>query len=292
MNIAYIILAHKNIAQLRLLMETLQNKDDSIFLHLDKLAGEEIFHDAKQALIDIYNLHFLPRNPTPWGGFGLVKASLTGIHEVIKNPEIDYALLMSGQDYPIKPINSFKKVLKENNGKSFLEAFPFPHPYWKDRGGFDRIERWHFSLPMKRNRITRRIRVTLNWLMDHLQPNRALPLGYHPFGGSQWWCLHRSCLGYINTFCRENPGFVRFFKTVRIPDELIFHTILMNSQLKSTIINQKLTYVDWESSPGPKVLDGDDLQNLMTSAEFFARKFDIDKSKNIIYELNKKWGRC
>jgi hypothetical protein len=74
---------------------------------------------------------------------------------------------------------------------------------------------------------------------------------------------------------------------VRIPDEIFFQTILMNSPLSKKIINRKLTYVDWNFSPAPKVLDDSDLEKVFRSDDFFARKFDLRKDPQIFKDINK-----
>lgn len=288
MKIAFIVLAHKNVAQVKMLLEVLQAENRSVFLHIDRLAKKSIYKNAKTELDGIKHLSFLHRYPTHWGSFGLIKATLAGIRQAILDPQVDYAILLSGQDFPIKPLSELENFLETSEGMSFMEADPFPLPHWKDCGGYERIQRWYFSLPLKPSRLTRRIRVTLNQAMNQLKPHRKFPTGYSPYGGSQWWCLHRDCLHYISTFYKEERAFTRFFRTVRIPDELFFHTILMNSHLKRRIINRRLTYVDWGCSPGPKVLDRGDLEKLEHSDAFFARKFDLSTHPKVLQTLREK----
>jgi hypothetical protein len=77
------------------------------------------------------------------------------------------------------------------------------------------------------------------------------------------------------------PLFLNFFKTVRIPDEIVFHTILMNSELSRNIENKRLTYVDWNGPPYPRVLSKSDIALLKSSKYFFARKFDPAETSNV-----------
>ncbi len=128
--------------------------------------------------------------------------------------------------------------------------------------------------------------MTLNQLMNKLKPRREFPLGFKPYGGAQWWCLHSDCLAYIDYFVKSHKSFVRFFKTTRIPDELFFHTMVMNSYYRERIVNQKLTYVDWNGVPAPKVLDESDLDALKGLSAFFARKIDLEKTPNLINVIN------
>jgi hypothetical protein len=60
-----------------------------------------------------------------WGGFGIVEATIEGIRQILKeNSNVTHITLLSGSDYPIKPINDYNKFLNSNINKSFLR-------YWK-----------------------------------------------------------------------------------------------------------------------------------------------------------------
>jgi hypothetical protein len=286
MKIAYIVLSHKNIPQIHALLQAIQGEHVFIYLHLDRLAGQELFDEAGTTLRDIHNLTFLQRFASNWGGFGLVEATLAGIRAVLAEEGITYAMLLSGQDYPIKPAAAFERLLAEHNGKSLMEYYRFPLPHWKDRGGCDRIERWYFSFPVRENWLSRKVRRGMNRLMNTLRPARRFPAGFVPFGGSQWWCLHRDSLLYIVDFVASRPDFVRFFRMVRIPDEIFFHTILLNSPLADMVLNRALMYVDWDGPPYPRILKETDLAPLRISPHYFARKFDLLDTPKIFEQIN------
>jgi hypothetical protein len=59
-----------------------------------------------------------------------------------------------------------------------------------------------------------------------------------------------------------------------VPDELFFQTIIMNSQLRDTVENDDLRYLDWSREPAPAVFTAADLPSLLESRQLFARKFD------------------
>ena len=72
----------------------------------------------------------------------------------------------------------------------------------------------------------------------------------------------------------DNVTFLRFFRHVDVPDECIFHTILVNSPLRESLVNDDLRYVDWTRTPLPAILGVQDLDALARSSKLFARKFD------------------
>ncbi len=245
-----------------------------------------MYRHAQVLLQDIPNLAYIRRSATNWGGFGLVQATLDGLRMICQKNDFDYVILLSGQDFPIKPKETLKDFLLENFGISYLEYYRFPHPYWRDNGGYDRIRKWHFMLPMKKTWVTTKFRNGVNKILNAAAPDRQIPNGLSPYGGAQWWCLYQDCVHYIVDFLRKNRAFLQFFKTVRIPDEIIFHTILLNSHLSKNIENRKLTYVDWNGPPFPRILKNTDLAMLQKAPQFFARKFDILDTPDIFERIS------
>lgn len=85
----------------------------------------------------------------------------------------------------------------------------------------------------------------------------------------------------------EGRDLIRFFRFVRIPDELFIHTLLMNSSFSQTVIDKHLHYIDWSAKqPSPKILDRTDFDRLVTSGQLFARKFDTTVDDDILAMLD------
>ena len=99
--------------------------------------------------------------------------------------------------------------------------------------------------------------------------------------------LSRAAAVHIAAYARENPRFVTFFEHVLHPDEIFFQTILMNSDLRHTVVNDHLRYVDWTASPGhPAILTAADFGALIDSGKLLARKFDDDVDLTILDDLD------
>ena len=57
----------------------------------------------------------------------------------------DQAVLLTGQDFPVKNNEEIKTRLDRHPGWSFLSYFPVPdNEEWLPDGGLDRIDRWYF----------------------------------------------------------------------------------------------------------------------------------------------------
>jgi hypothetical protein len=231
-----------------------------------------MYEASRERLGDRANVNFVTRVPVRWSGFGLVRGFLMGIQAVCESGEqVDYAINLSGQDYPIKPNDVIKQRLAEYEGRTIMEYFPLPHDPWRGDGGMARIERyyvWIFGKP--RNYPP----VNMRWLPHK---KREVPHGLKPFGGSAWWCFNQPTLDYVNEFVQTKTGqdVIRFFEHTWGSPEMFFQTILMNSPLADDIANDNLWYIDW--IPGvsrPVLFTSKHFDTLREADELFARKFD------------------
>jgi hypothetical protein len=286
MKIAYIILAHKNPDQIQRLVSRLGADHSDIFIHVDLGAQAEIYSAMQQLLAGCSSIHWLPRFHSHWGSWGLVQASLSGLEEALQ-VDCDYALLLSGQDYPIKPGLCLVNFLEEQLGTSYLQYHQLPSTLWPPDGS-SRYTRWHFNLGWKDSAVRKLTNRVLNRAFNTLVPNRTLPDGLAPFGGWQWWCLHRDCINYVLEFTVTHRKTVEFFKHVRIPDEMYIHTLLMNSPLRPSIQNCLLTFTDWQGPPYPRILNQSDFEKLKNSELFFARKFDSVVDEEILDRIDRE----
>jgi hypothetical protein len=260
MKIAYVVSAYKNPGQLSRLVHRLHTGPETRFaIHVDRKTDARVHAAMRDGLRDLDGVAFVPRHACHWGGFGHVRATLKGIREVLgRGWDPDYLILLSGQDYPIKPNAYIREFLERADGRSFFLHFPLPTENWA-HGGVDRFRRWHWRY--------RRLHV---WL----PLRRSLPGGLRPWGGSAYWIVSRAALRTIAEFVEANPSYVRFFRHVDIPDELFFQTILLNSPEAERCVDFRLHHTVWSRLPAPAILTKDDYPQLVESSCLFARKFD------------------
>ena len=233
--IAYIVSAYRLPGQLERLLRRLAAPGVSFAVHVDRKTRRAVYEEMVERTEDL-EVVFLPRHRSHWGGFGHVRATVKGIDHLFENRvPFDYAVLLTGQDYPLRSPRAIADFLGAAAGRSFMNHWPLPYAPWGDRGGLDRIEDWHV--------IT-------------------------------YWCFARTLVEHVQRFVRANPEYVRFFEHVFVPDELFFQTIVMNSPLRDSVENDNLRYLDWSREPAPAVLGRDDLPALLSSSKLYARKFD------------------
>ncbi len=275
MKVIFFILMHKNPQQTLRLIQRLESSDSMFVVHVDRRAQRAIYHPIEELATNCDRVYTAKRVPCYWGGFGIVAATLECVRTALRlNATFDYALLLSGQDYPIKPLRSIFAFLTAQPGKQFIETFRLDRPNrWSthtDAGeAMNRIS-W-YTLAVRSRRI-------------HIPVRRQFPSGLTPYGGSQWWCLSRECLAYIDEYLSRNPQILRFFRNVYIPDESFFQTIISNSRFEHDVVSDDLHYSDWTTPPypWPRILDASDFDSLRSSDKLFARKFDIARDESIL----------
>jgi hypothetical protein len=306
--ITYIILAHHKPELLFKLIEKLNHDKVNFLIHWDKNSKCD-FKKVQQFCSSYKNCKVYCKYPVQWMGFSIIKSTLLLMRESIKHSYSKYYVLMSGQDYPIKPLNTILKFFEDNNrnfislnylsdlGKSFRDKVDYYHfldfPLWnpksKHRNFF--FYKIYFSLFVKR--------------IQKLFPKRRMYKNFIPYFGSQWFALTYETVRDILKFVDENPGYSKFMKYVESPDEVFFHTIIGNTNhLRSNVMEIEdfdkwselpnkvppfvykwgsLRYMDWESPnrEKPAVLDMRDFDNLKKSHLLFCRKID-ERSNELI----------
>lgn len=264
MRIAYLILAHQKPEQLARLVATLP-RSSPIFIHIDAKVAADVM-EKMRALLAERNVVFVKRHRCWWGAYGIVAGTIELIRAALDGKQaFDYATLLSGADYPIKPHDHIEQYLEARPGAEHIECFriDLPNKWNKIEGKLkapDRTMRYHFWWESHK--------IQLWW--------RSLPYGLLPYGGAQWWTLSSSALAYIDRYLADRPKVARFFQATYVPDEAIFHTILANSdEFASRITNDPLRLVDWDrpEPPFPAILSLDDMPFLKASHCHFARKF-------------------
>jgi hypothetical protein len=267
--IAFFILCHKSPQQVIRLVERLRDDNSFFFIHVDKRADPSVH----KILVSFSKTHpdqiilCRRRYRCYWGRFGIVEATISCIREAVGiGLPIDYAFLLSGQDYPIKSTAHIRSFLGDHAGKEFIESFPADEP-----------NRWT-KAEGDHNALNRVLYWTISFRSRHIQIKwrRRFPFGFRPYGGSMWWCLSKECVAYIDRFVLQNPAYTRYFRTVFIPDESFFQSIISNSPYKDRVISDDLRYTDWENPNPlyPRTLETSDLDRLMASSKLLARKFD------------------
>ncbi len=291
LNYAFLIMAHDQANHLKRLINALSHSHHYIFIHIDAKKDIEVFKSL--ALDNKENIIFLSdkrRVRVNWGGWSVTQATLNLIDEALAHPlEFHRFCLLSGSDYPIKPINHIREVLKSNVeylrlDRQISNHASETHSYF--------IERYFFTdYPLLvRLRLSNRF-------------PRKVPISIPLYHGSQWWALTKNSILYCKDYISKNPKFIKFFKYSNCSDEILFSSILKDSpfvKLLSHDFNENdnlptyeygVHYINWETPEdygrSPKNLRYEDIPSLIRSSALFARKFREPISNKCLDEIDK-----
>lgn len=278
MKVAHLILAHNEPIQLKRLVEKLHHVDAFFFIHIDLKTDVQPFTELFVGENQVFFIK--QRVKITWAAYSMVQATLNSFKE-IKAAEfkIDYINLLSGQDYPLQAMGVFHAFLEKNNGKAFMHCLDV-NTVWTE--AIPRLQKYHLT-----NFIDFPGKYKMEQFFNKVLPKRVMPCEMVAVGRSQWFTITFHQMEYILKTLEENPKIGRFFKLTWAPDEIIFQTLLFNSEFKQYIVNNNLRYIDWsEKGKNPKFLVEADFEKLVLSNQFFARKFSQQLDDKIFMKLD------
>jgi hypothetical protein len=281
MKLAHIIMAYKNPQQIERMIRSMAHPNFDFYIHLDKKIDLTQFEYLKT----LNNVYFIKeRILCNWGGYSFVKAIFSSLKEILSGTEqYNYLNLMSGQDYPIKPIDDIYNFFKENPNKCFISYEEDPSNLWW-KHAVTRTEMYHFTDAQFRGRYM------VQGLMNKFLPRRTFPLSIPFFGSSDssWWAITPQCGQYMLDFVESNRSLRKFMEYTWGADEFLIATLIMNSPFKDQVVNNNLRYITWSNGiANPRVLVKEDLKSIKASEKLFARKFDSTVDETILDELDK-----
>lgn len=253
-------------------MARLQTPEDEIYVHVDGQVPQGPF---TRALAAHPNVVWTERHRCRRTSYGLMAATLDGMRAALGG-EADYISVISGQDYPIKPIEELRTHLNARAGTSFMNFWELPNPRWSvPNGGLWRVEVRHYQLGRWRFRIPNRFTPFI--------PKRRLPLGLTPYAGADWWTLPRAAVQHIVEFVERHPEVTRFYRHTLAPSEGLPPTILLNSHLRDSVVYGNLRHIVFpEGAWHPLTLGMSDFEALRNSGAFLARKFDAERDSEVL----------
>ena len=298
----YLILAHKNPLQLSRMIERLDDGASKFFIHLDAKTPIEPF----AACLEGTHIRFIePRERCVWGDFSIVRATIHLMEAASK--EQGFFILMSGQDYPIQSQGYINAFLESNKGFDFIEIEPLEEK-WKPKMVKDKLEHYHILhseerghsncyAPFAHCSVFQKLRTLTHLLKGRLSRKNfrllcSLPKRVAPFerqyAGSQFWAFSERTFYVMLNYIREHKAALEgYYKYTSSPDEIYFHSVLMDLVAKDSTIKLKdpITYVNYFRKNN--VFITEDFEKLTSAkGKLFARKFDTDIDLEILDKLD------
>lgn len=278
---AYLILAHENWDLLNLLIATIDDERNDIYLHIDsKVKTLPDVKTENAGLIILKN-----RVDVRWGDVSQIEAEYA-LFETAHNSKEDYSYyhLLSGADLPLKSQDYIHNFFDNHAGKEFIgytELSPSPLTVRK-------VCRWHlFPKQFKSKSILiRGIRAGFLLIQECIGIFRNKGIDFKK--GTQWVSITSNM---VDVILSRKEWALNTFRHTFCSDEIFIQTICWNSSLRNNIFCTDddakgcMRAIGWKNGClydwGP-----DDFQALASSEALYARKFNL-KDRDFLQKISR-----
>lgn len=290
--VAFLVVSHRNPDQVLRLVRALREGGDTAVL---------VHHDQRREPIDPAEceraggrlVHY--GLPVEWGNVAYTEMLLAALAELAEGPDPDWIAVVSGQDYPLRPLPDFERHLVESPHDALLGALwqldLSEEPPPPQREFYLRYRYRHYAPPRPAAAVLARILGRRAYLRE-LPAGHGLRLGVmpwrHPFGPalqchvcSDWLTLERRAVRAVLEFARRRTRVMDHYRRTIIPSESLFATALANDPTLSIGPASRLLGFE-DGSPHPRTFGTGDLDELLGSGMHFARKFDAKVDPDVL----------
>jgi hypothetical protein len=237
-----------------------------------------------------------------WGEFSYVRVLLAALEWSLDRLDPDWIVVLSGQDYPLRPLAEVEAGLAESGKDAFLAAaWELPtaeRPGAPEEQFFLRYAYRHFAVPHWMPRAPGAFRPLIytrempQGLGKRLGVRRArLPFGpgRRCFVSADWLTLSARAARVVTETARRDRALMRHYRRSIVPSESLFATILMNDPgLDVAGDGRRFLSFPKPGAPHPDVLTSADLDRLLDSGMDFARKFDTEVDAEVLDALDER----
>ncbi len=275
---AFLIIAHNDWSLLSKLLMCLDDKRNSIFVHIDKNSD---FRYDNMYVPSEAECTYIERRKVMWGGESLIIVEMELIRAAVKSNQFDFLHLISGQDLPLKTQDEIHNWFDNFQGRNFISLDPDSN---NQHTAIDRISRyWIFQDIVGRRKgigfvLLRRLDRVLLKIQKMFKVDRTKKIPMKIYKGANWFSITSDMAEEILS---NQKQIMTWFGMGWCADELFLHTIAYNSSQRETIINDSLREIDWERGQ-PYTYTKEDKELLLKSEKLFARKFSTTLDSEII----------
>jgi len=275
---AYLITAYNDPLFLDMLVAALEPHRRDVFIHLDAKSDE-----ARFRLAHIEQAHMVPeRRSVHWATRSFTDAIMHLLQTAMDAGPFDYFVLLSGSDFPIRPLAEFEALLGEADGRSF-HTFK---PALSRSEGRKRL-RAHYVLKERTElNVALQKMLFLQSFLGRFGGRRPPKRFATYYMGPPWFTLHRKVAQWMLD-CWADEELQDYFATVYCPEEIIIPTMIANSPWSEQCVQRYIRYVEWQRGAHPKILTLEDLPNIVKSERFFARKLTSEASRDLVDRISR-----
>ena len=286
---AFLIGAYKSPEYLKSLVESLRGERSNVYIHINPLFISEF-----EAFISYYknsdDVKIINTQKVRWGGVTFLNSIIDLMNLALKDKNNSYFHLLTGQDILIKPLSKLYEFFDTHYGEEFIDC---GQDLIKQKGkgyltGLNRSQYYHLFdfLNYRGNRLHRQLEKYFVKTQMALHLNRKWPFPNY-YKGLGWFSFTREAVLEIVNYIQKHRNVVNY---TFAPDEVIFQSIILNSDKNYKVVNNNLRFTQWSNDGevgSSDILTEQHYRSLMKTDAFFARKVDPVRSKNLIELINK-----
>ena len=273
---AYLILAHYDITLLQMLVDSLDDIRNDIYVHWDTKSGP-----IPLLRVQFSKLFFLEdRVEVNWAGYSMVEAEYHLFKKAFANGPYQYYHLLSGADLPIKPQDYIHEECKRMAGTEFI-AFANP-----PQSEIDYRVQHYFLFPEEFRTAGTIKKVIRKLYLKYQDLTHKKRTEVTVRKGSQWCSVTHLFVEYL----LEKESFVKeTFSNTFCPDEMFIQTVCANSPFMknvkeaSTEFEGNMRFIKWVNGELLPI-EIADIPDIKASDRWFARKFS-SADKELIEQI-------
>jgi hypothetical protein len=288
--VAYIVLSHRGPGQVLRLVRVLgEGPAARVLVRHDPRGAPLPAADLAAAGGEAIEDEFV----SEWGGWSQLELILACLREAAARHDPDWTLVLSGQDYPLRPLAEVEADLAASGTDGRLGAVrevETSRPPAGEDEFFLRCRYRHYTRPRKMPDLPRSLRpLAYARELPPLAGVRRLaspPLPF--FASADWLTLGRRALAAVLAGA-DDDRLMRHFRRVAVPSESFFASVLLNDgALTIERDHRRFAPFSRAGAPHPDTLTVADLERMLASGADFARKFDVAVDSRVLDLLDER----
>jgi Core-2/I-Branching enzyme len=289
MTIAYLVLSHRNPPQvLRLVRALAEGPAGHVLVRHDgrrsRLPASAIEGAGGEAIEDAIDVE--------WGRWSHVELILSCLREARRRLDPEWTLILSGQDYPLRPMAEIEADLQRSKSDARLGAVREVEPRRpaNDDEFYLRCRYRHYARPGAIPDLPRGLRplIYVREMPPLVGIRRIAPAPIRFYSSADWLTLGRDALEAVLEATRDRR-LMRHFRRVAVPSESFFASVLLGDpSLSIERDHRRVARFSRPGGPHPDTLTSSDLDSVVASGADFARKFDAQLDSEVLDRLDER----
>lgn len=301
------VLAHHTVWPVERLVDAIRRSDPNgeIVVRHDQFTSG---HSDPLQVPEVPGAHVIGvARPAAWGAYELTESILDAWRWARSHLAFDWIVLLTGQDYPVRPLSQLEEHLRATTANAFMELdevarapgltrqrdvgaelYRYRYAYgpstrhlpFSRMGFLQGTARWQ---PFVSVRVNPRVH---RFMVGYRSPKAPFSADFPPIWARNWVALSRTALDALLDFVDTHPEYVEHYRRTFHSAESFFQSIMwshpdIHLELKG------LHYERWDPRhASPELLDIDDLEAIVASGAFFARKLALGRGNGIVEALD------